>query len=141
MAKLGRYSADRKKIEALGASSRTLAAKHCGTIFTVDGDEAITVTLPAVADAGEGWWAKFILTDEGTGTTTFTFPATTASIHCNSSTGGDVNALNSDGAFKTTINYNVNDTGTLGDQIEILCDGTYYHVLVNMDADDCITIG
>ena len=31
-------------------------------------------------------------------------------------------------------------TGTLGDQIEVLCDGTYYHVLVNMDADNGITI-
>ena len=140
MSKIGRYSADRKKVEALGTASRTLAVHDCGTVFTMDGDEALTVTLPTVAVAGKGWWAKFILTDEGTGTTVFTFPSAAASIHCNSSTGGDVNGLNSDGAFKTTINYNANDTGTLGDQIEVLCDGTYYHVLVNMDADNGITI-
>ena len=59
MAKLGRYSADRKKIEALSAS-KTLAVADCGTIFTLEGNSAFTITLPTAASAGKGWWCKFI---------------------------------------------------------------------------------
>ena len=58
MAKLGRYSADRKKIEALTAS-KTVEVAECGTVFTADPTGgAITVTLPTPAVAGKGWWIK-----------------------------------------------------------------------------------
>ena len=58
MAKLGRYSADRKKVEALTAS-KTVSVAECGTVFTADtGTGAITVTLPTPAAAGKGWWCK-----------------------------------------------------------------------------------
>ena len=58
MAKLGRYSADRKKIEALTAS-KTVEVAECGTVFTADPTGgAITVTLPTPAEAGKGWWIK-----------------------------------------------------------------------------------
>jgi hypothetical protein len=60
MSKSGRYSADRKKIEALTAS-KTVAVSDCGTIFTADSSGgAITVTLPSAASAGRGWWCKVI---------------------------------------------------------------------------------
>ena len=73
MAKLGRYSADRKKIEALNcfgaspaAAAITIDKAKCGTIFvcTPAGDDAnngSVITLPSEADAGKGWWCKFIL--------------------------------------------------------------------------------
>ena len=58
MAKLGRYSADRKKIEALTAD-KTVEVADCGTVFTADSSAgAITVTLPTPAAAGKGWWIK-----------------------------------------------------------------------------------
>ena len=58
MAKLGRYSADRKKIEALTAD-KTVEVADCGTVFTADPSAgAITVTLPTPAAAGKGWWCK-----------------------------------------------------------------------------------
>ena len=62
MSKLGRYSADRKKIENLDAAKTVLVA-DCGTIFMVtdSGDAGYTVTLPAPATAGKGWWAKFVV--------------------------------------------------------------------------------
>ena len=59
MAKLGRYSADRKKIKALTAS-HTATVAECGTIFTAVGDAEIVLTLPSIADAGKGWWCKLI---------------------------------------------------------------------------------
>ena len=52
MAKLGRYSADRKKIEALSAS-KTLAVADCGTNFTLEGNTAFTITLPSSPSAGD----------------------------------------------------------------------------------------
>ena len=71
MAKLGRYSADRKKIEALdcfASSNRAIAIDKakCGTIFVCtpagdDANEGATITLPSEADAGKGWWCKFVL--------------------------------------------------------------------------------
>ena len=51
MAKLGRYSADRKKIKALTAS-HTATVAECGTIFTTaSASGAITVTLPSPSAA------------------------------------------------------------------------------------------
>lgn len=74
MSKLGRYSADRKKIETLD-TDKTVTVADCGTIFILNsGSDAIagrsgqyTVTLPKLNDAGNGWWCKFILsaTDGG----------------------------------------------------------------------------
>ena len=68
MSKLGRYSADRKKIETLD-TDKTVTVADCGTIFILNsGSDAVsgrsgeyTVTLPTVAQAGNGWWAKFVL--------------------------------------------------------------------------------
>ena len=63
MSKLGRYSADRKKIETLN-SDVTLKEADCGTIFgLLSGSSAFTVTLPPLADAGRGWWCKFVYID------------------------------------------------------------------------------
>ena len=71
MAKLGRYSADRKKIEALDCFDSATAAitidpAKCGTVFICtpagdDANEGATITLPSEADAGKGWWCKFVL--------------------------------------------------------------------------------
>ena len=67
MAKSGRYSADRKKIEALSAD-KTVEVADCGTIFTLDGTTALTITLPSSAAAGRGWWCKFVLNADDNGT-------------------------------------------------------------------------
>ena len=66
MSKSGRYSADRKKIEALTAD-KTVEVHDCGTIFTADSSGgAITVTLPTPDAAGKGWWCKVVrISDSG----------------------------------------------------------------------------
>jgi len=63
MAKLGRYSAQRRKIQDLGTTATTITASQCGTEFLVNqnGTANITHTLPTVADAGPGWWCAFTL--------------------------------------------------------------------------------
>ena len=70
MSKSGRYSADRKKIEALSAS-KTVEVADCGTIFTLNEDAGLTtVTLPLIASAGNGWWCRFVLGSLSGGTNT-----------------------------------------------------------------------
>jgi hypothetical protein len=62
MSKLGRYSAQRKKVEALTAA-KSITVADCGTIFTI-GTADLTHTLPLLSDAGAGWWCRFIVNDE-----------------------------------------------------------------------------
>ena len=65
MAKLGRYSAQRRKVEAIDASaaaaSKTVEVADCGTLFAIDATDDVTVTMPAIAAAGNGWWCEFLL--------------------------------------------------------------------------------
>jgi hypothetical protein len=66
MSKLGRYSADRKKIKVL-TGAHTVTVAECGTIFGLASSSsgAYTVTLPKLAKAGAGWWCKFIAGVDG----------------------------------------------------------------------------
>tara|TARA_Y100000034_G_C6523851_1_gene225555 strand:- start:8 stop:466 length:459 start_codon:yes stop_codon:yes gene_type:complete len=62
MSKLGRYSADRKKIKTISAA-KTVKASECGTIFDLSASStAYSVILPDVATAGKGCWYRFTLT-------------------------------------------------------------------------------
>ena len=65
MAKLGRYSAQRRKVEVLTAA-KALEEHDCGTTFMLDNSSGFVTTLPSVAAAGQGWWCDFIVkTDPG----------------------------------------------------------------------------
>lgn len=73
MSKLGRYSADRKKIQAIGAAETlSVTVADCGTVFTCAGGSGTSaITLPTIASAGKGWWCKFVLiADQGSGAVT-----------------------------------------------------------------------
>lgn len=65
MAKLGRYSAQRRKVEAIDASggdaSKTVEVHDCGTLFAIDATNNVTITMPSIASAGNGWWCEFLL--------------------------------------------------------------------------------
>ncbi len=67
MAKLGRYAANRIKIEEITAD-KTVEVADCGTLFVVDPTDDTQLTLPSAAAAGKGWWIK-VLVDEGDGGT------------------------------------------------------------------------
>jgi hypothetical protein len=62
MSKLGRYSAQRRKVEALTASY-TITKADCGTIFVVDPAATTNITMPSPSDAGAGWWCQIILAE------------------------------------------------------------------------------
>ena len=67
MSKSGRYAANRIKIEELTAS-KTITIADCGTLFNVNPAADVTLTLPAAADAGKGWWCE-VMADEEDGDT------------------------------------------------------------------------
>ena len=61
MAKSGRYSADRKKIENLTDATKAVEVHDCGTIFVLNRSGGVALTLPALASAGNGWWCKVVV--------------------------------------------------------------------------------
>ncbi len=67
MSKLGRYAAQRRKVEALTAA-KNITVADCGTHFTV-GSANLAHVLPKLADAGAGWWCRFVVNDETQQTT------------------------------------------------------------------------
>ena len=60
MAKLGRYSADRKKVQSI-TDDISLTVADCGTLMVLNKAAGATVTLPSIADAGKGWWVRFVV--------------------------------------------------------------------------------
>ena len=85
MSKLGRYSANRIKIEELTAS-KTVTVADCGTLFMVNPAADTTLTLPSAADAGKGWWIEVMPDEEDGGVVD-----------------NDVNIATSDGTFFSGI--------------------------------------
>ncbi len=61
MSKLGRYSAQRRKIKVLDKATETIKVSSCGTIFMLSRAGGLTATLPLASEAGEGWWCEFIV--------------------------------------------------------------------------------
>jgi len=128
MAKSGRYSADRKKIQAV-AAAETLVVEvaDCGTVFTLAGGAGVSaITLPAVDEAGAGWWCKFVLlADKGTGAVTIS--AETAGTMIASSYGGlgdaDASANVESNAAADSIAF-VASKALAGDTVEVICTGS-----------------
>lgn len=129
MAKLGRYSADRKKIEALTAS-KAASVSNCGTIFTAVGDAALTLTLPSIADAGEGWWCKVIKIGAASGGQDIT-----VSAHADDG-GSCVIGVESSNTCEAIAGDDlvIEDAGAAGGCVEVICDGTRWIALSYTDA-------
>ena len=58
MSKLGRYSAQRRKVTELTAAT-IINVSDCGTEFLLNSATEFAVELTDAADAGAGWWARF----------------------------------------------------------------------------------
>jgi hypothetical protein len=64
MSKLGRYSAQRMKVETGLTSDKTVEVHDCGTIFVMNTSGGnLTITMPSATKAGAGWWCKVIRSD------------------------------------------------------------------------------
>ena len=129
MSKLGRYAAQRRKIQSITAAY-TVTVADCGTVFTLDLASGFTVTLPSVADAGNGWWCKFIV---GTNCTSNDYIITEATASDTNILVSQINELEVDtsddgpsNTGHTTITL-PNATDTVGDMVEVVCDGTNFY--------------
>ena len=150
MAKLGRYSADRKKIEALNCFGTATAAitidkAKCGTIFVCtpagdDDNEGATITLPSEADAGKGWWCKFVLNaaivSDGSDVNDIVIQNAAGDtddmiVHLPADSGAD-GAGAADGASVTFVE----GAAQAGDEVEVVCTGDRWLVHVR-----CAVVG
>lgn len=139
MSKSGRYSADRKKIETLTAS-HTVEVAECGTIFILNANGGGTVTLPNASDAGNGWWAKFILGAKN-GAAVWNINATDADGDNMHNIVVDEAGGNEDshgGTAGDQVIFTAN-TGEIGCQVEVVTDGSKWYCLSHSNAAGAIT--
>ena len=117
-------------VESLTAA-KSLDQYDSGKIFTLDLAAGFTVTLPAVADAGAGWFCKIIV---GTNCTSNSYIITEKTSDDTNVLVTQVNELETDtgddgpsSPGHTTITLG-NATDTVGDTFDIICDGSKYYI-------------
>ena len=127
MAKLGRYSANRFKVEALTAN-KTIDASDCGTMFMYTETAGFTsIQLPTVAAAGKGWWCRIVVETMIGSDVDCSIKQSTSDandivlLRASDGSGNAVAVIAADGA---TI---VGDTAVAGDWVELWCDGTKWY--------------
>ena len=116
----------------------TLGINHSGHVFTIDQDATFNITLPTAAKAGSGWHAKFILVDAGSGT---------VKIIPNSAEDTLIGMITSaDGAAGASAESGVDElifvasTAALGDNVELICDGSNFYVSGHIHDANHITL-
>jgi len=142
MSKLGRYSADRKKVESI-TGDLSLTAADCGTLMVLNAAAGCTVTLPSVAEAGKGWWVRFVV---GTNISSNSVVITEkASVDTDVLRGG-INELEVDtaedgphSAAGTTVTI-ANALDTVGDFVEFICDGSHFYLYGQTKLDGSMTV-
>ena len=101
----------------------TILASDSGKTFVLDASAGVALTLPSAADMGEGWNCRFIV---GTAfdTSNYQLTATAAVMK------GGINELEVDTSDDgpstvggTTIDW-VHSLETVGDYVDLVCDGT-----------------
>ena len=115
MAKLGRYSANRFKVEAISAD-HTLTVDDCGKMLvTSPGGGGLTITLPSATAAGAGWWVRIVKADEGTDL----LVVATSTLDGQAIDANSVNSLSN--------NFSIDGNAGKGSWVEIWSDGTQYY--------------
>ena len=111
------------KVETVNAA-KTLTALDSGKVFMVQQDSAYEITLPLAATAGAGWHAKFILSEVAANAVTIANNTSEDTI-VGTVTGADGGGGSS---AESAVDEIVFISGAqLGDQVELVCDGTYYY--------------
>ena len=106
-----------------GTDTYVMLASDSGKTFLVSGGAQAITLLPA-ADMIEGWNCKFITTASPSGDKTI--GAGTTIMHGASVNGSGAVGGVSDGTAKT--NVLIKAASQAGNQVNILCDGSLYHV-------------
>lgn len=113
-------------------AAATLYPSDSGSLVLINQAAAFAITLPAPADAGEGWHAKFVVSTVAANAQTITCPGADL-FH-----GFDVNAeTGAEGATEGTgIDVITIISGaTKADRVDIYCDGvSYYYFAFAADA-------
>ena len=111
------------KVETINAA-KTLTALDSGKVFMIQQDSAYEITLPLAATAGAGWNAKFILSEVAANAVTIANNTSEDTI-VGTTVGADGGAGSS---AESAVDEIVFISGAqLGDQVELVCDGTYYY--------------
>ena len=111
------------KVETINAA-KTLTALDSGKVFMIQQDSAYEITLPLAATAGAGWHAKFILSEVAANAVTIANNTSEDTI-VGTTVGADGGAGSS---AESAVDEIVFISGAqLGDQVELVCDGTYYY--------------
>ena len=161
MSKIGRYSADRKKIEQLTTTAKNITVADCGTIFMLDGQSLsadVTHTLPHPGDAGNGWWCKFLVEATGSNSQVLDLGGDDVVLKVRAK-GMDVSGsatFLAEDLLCTQIHGTANeglgladqehDTLTItgeavaGSQLEVVTDGSKYYILGSTSATGSITL-
>ena len=126
------------KVENVTAA-RTLTANDSGKIFTLDQDASFDITLPAAADAGAGWHAKFILTDAGSGTVKV-IPDSSEDTLIGMIAPADDGTAGASAESGVDELIWVASTAAPGDLAELMCDGSNYYVYGVMHDNDHMTL-
>jgi len=137
MSKLGRYSAQRRKVEVL-SGTKTLAVADCGTMFTV-GSATGLITLPTVAQSGAGWWCEFWVND-ATAACAITAPGTDLILgFVRSGADNATSQLHPASVIPTEV-LTFTTSVVQGDWARLWCDGTNYYVTGASRVADAITL-
>tara|TARA_B100000029_G_scaffold223937_1_gene221877 strand:- start:335 stop:754 length:420 start_codon:yes stop_codon:yes gene_type:complete len=136
MSKLGRYSAQRRKVQALGATATTIQVADCGTEFTFTQGAAVDHTLPAVADAGAGWWARFTLITAASNAVDIVSADNDNIYLCANDSAAAVGAQSGTPSDKIIF---TSGTAVAGDNVYIWTDGSNWYANSLSQANDGIT--
>ena len=143
MSKLGRYSADRKKVEFLTAA-KVVEVADCGTLFMVDmAAGAANIDLPHPTNAGKGWWCKFIVNGATCGNNATIRVLDAAG---SAAVGDLIAALEVVAADEAGEQNNDADTVLIagaaikGTQVEVVCDGAAWYAIGHSGADAHIVV-
>ena len=133
----------RENVESL-AADYTATAADSGKIFFINVASGMTLTLPSVADAQEGWNCEVVIETnvssnnftitEGAGDTDVLVVHTTEN---QSTASGGAPAGTSTGCTNVIL---ANGADVVGDRFDIVCSGTKMYVNAMVDDDAAVTV-
>ena len=139
MAKSGRYSAQRMKVEGNITTDKTVEVHDCGTIFIMNSAGGnLTVTMPSAADAGAGWWCRVIRSDNNNDVNINVSTNMADDAASNAGVGGG--AGGSDCMETIAGDFGLDADGSKGDHVEMYTDGEQWFCLAFSGATTGINV-
>ena len=130
----------RKNMQSLVADYQALASDS-GSVYAINIASGMTLTLPAISDAQEGWNCHIVIATN-VSSNTFTITESAASdtdkiiLQTNEQQNNAAPAGLSTGCTNVIL---ANGADAIGDSFDILCDGTSWFVNANVSLDAAVT--